>query len=99
MSDTGVCVVARMKAKEGKESELQEALCALVEPTRQETECMEYLLHRSEDDARLFVFYEQWTSREALDRHLKMPHLAAFLARADELLEGPPEITTLDLLV
>lgn len=97
--ETGVCVMAKMKAKAGKETELKEALTALVGPTREEPDCIEYLLHQAKDDASVFAFYEQWSSQKALDRHLKMPYLQAFFARTDDLLDGPPEILLYDLVI
>jgi quinol monooxygenase YgiN len=40
------------------------------------------------------VFYENWTSREHLDRHLASPHLAAAVATVGESLAEPPSIET-----
>ena len=99
MSDTQLSVVAKVKAKEGKEAELKEMLLGMVAPTRMEPDCMEYLLHQSSEDERVFVFYEQWTSKKALDKHMKTPHFLAFAAKTEELLDGPPEISLLQVLM
>jgi quinol monooxygenase YgiN len=40
------------------------------------------------------VFYENWVSREHLDRHTASAHLAAFGAAAGELLLEPPSVET-----
>jgi quinol monooxygenase YgiN len=45
-------------------------------------------------DWRPVRFYENWTSREALDRHAASAHIQAFGARAPELLEQPARIVT-----
>lgn len=85
-------VVARVRAKQGKEAEVQRALLGLVGPTRTEAGCLNYDLHQSHDDPALFLFYENWTSQAHLDAHLQTAHIQAVLARAEELLAEPPEI-------
>ena len=84
-------VIARMRAKEGKEHELRDALVALVEPTSKEKGYVTYDLHRGLEDPRWFFFYENWESAEDLDAHLQAPHLVEFAGRLDDLLDesGP----------
>jgi quinol monooxygenase YgiN len=82
-----VTVVAVMKAKPGKEAALRAAALALVEPTRKERGCVQYDLHVHLVDPAWLVFYENWTSVEDLDRHGASPHLTAFRAIADDLIE------------
>lgn len=86
-------VVARIRAKAGKEEEVREALLTFIEPTRAEAGCVNYDLHRSLEDPALFLFHENWVSQEALHQHLQMPHIQAVVARAEELLDGPVDIT------
>lgn len=86
-------VIARVRAKPGMEPRLRAALIALVAPTRSEAGCLNYDLHESIDDPAQFVFYEDWTSRQALDIHSRSPHIFAFRERAKELLAGPTEIS------
>ena len=94
MSEPLLTVVAELNAAPGKESELREALLALIAPTRVEDGCVQYDLHESTDTPGQFVFYENWTSREHLDRPLASPHLAAVTPRCGELLAAPPRILT-----
>ena len=84
-------VIARMRAKAGKEQELRDALVALVAPTSQEKGCVNYDLHQGVEDPRWFFFYENWDSAEDLDAHLQAPHLVEFAGRLDELIDesGP----------
>ena len=84
-------VIARMRAKEGKEQELREALEGLIEPTSQEKGYVNYDLHQGVEDPRWFFFYENWDSVEDLDAHLRAPHLVEFAGRLDEFLDesGP----------
>ena len=88
-----VTVLARVRARAGREAEVQRLLLALVAPSRAEAGCLNYDLHQSMDDPTEFMFYENWTSRAALDAHLDMPYLDAFDAQAEDLLAAPVEIT------
>ena len=87
-------VVAELTAQSGKENDLRDALIGLIEPTRNEEGCVEYVLHESTDQPGRFVFYENWKSREALDLHLGTPYLQALGARSRELLAEPARILT-----
>ncbi len=91
-------VVARIKAKAGREAEVQAALLDLVAPTRQEPGCLQYDLHQSLEDPTLFLFYERWRSRPDLETHLQQPYIQAFLRRSDDLLSEPVAITSWRLL-
>lgn len=93
MTNGKVTVVARFKARPGMEEALRHELLALIDPTTAEDGCINYDLHQSADDKALFMFHENWLSREDLDDHLQMPYLQAFLARTDELLAEPAEIS------
>jgi quinol monooxygenase YgiN len=55
-------------------------------------------LHQAPDDKSLFIFHENWKSKEDLDRHLEMPYLKAFLEKAGNILEKPVEITLLEMI-
>jgi len=98
MSDKKLSVVAKMTAKPDKVQEVKAALLALIEPTREEEDCIEYRLHQSREDEGLFFFYEKWTSKEALDSHLAKAHLQDFLSKADDLLDSEVDIALLDEL-
>ena len=67
---------------------------ALVAPTHQEEGCVQYDLHESTDQPGRFVFYENWTSRAALDKHSASAHIQAFRAKASEVLAEPARVLT-----
>ena len=46
---SALSLVARIKAKPGKEAELRQVLTALVQPTRAEEGCLTYDLHVAND--------------------------------------------------
>lgn len=87
-----VTVIATIKAKPGMESEVEQALRALIEPTRAEPGCINYDLHLLSDDPTVFMFHENWRSRKDLEEHLKMPYLEQFLAQSEEILAEPVSI-------
>lgn len=91
-------VVAKIRAKPGLEARVQEELLALVAPTRAEAGCLNYDLHRSQEEPGLFLFYENWRSAQDLDAHLQTPHLQRFLSQAPDLLAAPVEITRWEML-
>lgn len=81
-------VVAIIEAKPGQEAALEVAALACIAPTREETGCIEYRLHRDSEDASRFVFIETWKSPAALDTHLGTPHLKAFLEVVQRTAKG-----------
>ncbi len=96
MADRSVTVLARFKARKGLETQAQQAIMACLAPTRAEPGCINYDLHRSQEEEGTFMLYENWTSREALDEHLEMPHLRALKAKAPDLFAAPIEISLWD---
>lgn len=87
-----VTVVAVIKAKTGCNDALRAELLKLVGPTMQEEGCINYDLHESQEEPGHFLFYENWKSKEALDRHLKMPYIGEMLRKAEPLLAEPVDI-------
>lgn len=95
MENKKITLVAVVQARKGMEEVVKEELLSLVKPTRSEPGCISYDLHQGEDKS-LFIFYENWKSKEDLDKHIGMPHLKAFLEKADDLLAKPLEVTLLE---
>ncbi len=80
-------VIASLKAKPGKEAALFAALSALVAPTRAEAGCILYEMHRSHEHPGWFIFNELWETRPIWDAHMVTPHLVAFSAMQDDLVD------------
>lgn len=81
-----------LHAKPGKTEELGVRLRALVEPTRREEGCLNYDLHHSNENADVWMIYENWRSPADLDLHFQMPYLRDFVGRLGELLVTDMEI-------
>ena len=80
-------VIAKITAKEGREEEIKRALSELIAPTLLEEGCIDYILHQSNDDPKLFFFYENWTDKDFLEKHLASTHISEFSVKAEELVE------------
>jgi quinol monooxygenase YgiN len=78
MADTIVLNV-HIEAKDGRQEDLARELQALVAPTRRETGCLAYELHRDPEDEKMFMFYEQFADQVALDAHIDAPYFKKFL--------------------
>src|ERR1017187_152139 len=92
MRSKTIIVAATFQARPRKEVELKIALISLVAPTRQEKGCISYPLHASPEDPAKFLFYENWTSKAALDAHMQSAQIKALLPRMDELCVAFPQI-------
>jgi quinol monooxygenase YgiN len=93
MNSKTLTVVARIKAKPGKESQVRQELLSLVAPSRKDAGCVNYDLHQARDNPALFLFHGNWVSKAHLDAHLQKPDLQAVLARLGQLVAEPPQIT------
>lgn len=93
MNNKNLIVIARMRAKEGLEVQAKDQLIKLIAPTLKEEGCIKYELHISCTDPKDFMFYEIWTSKEALDKHGQSDHIQAFRAVRENYIGGPTDIT------
>jgi len=98
MTSRKITVVARIKAKPDMVNAVRKELLSLVPPTVQEPGCITYDLHQSADDKTLFMFYENWCSRDDLDAHMNKPHLQAALGKVEGLLAEPVDISLWHML-
>lgn len=85
-------VVGTIVAKPETRAELQEILAGFVEPTRAEGGCINYDFHVDPADPCVFMFYENWRSKDDLDQHLAMPHLKPLFERLGDLVARPVDV-------
>jgi quinol monooxygenase YgiN len=98
MTDQEVTVVAKIKARKGMEGKIKKKLMSLISPARSERGCISYVLHQAVEDKSVFMFYECWTSKKALDEHLSKPYINAFMEQTANLMEGPVKITLWEMI-
>ena len=89
-------VVAQVRAKPEFVEAVKRACLALVEPSRADKGCLNYDLYQSTEDPTVFIFYENWESREDIERHLESPHSLAFDENTAGMLAEDEKITYLE---
>ena len=98
MKNPGCTIIGTVVANPEKRDELMRILAAQVDPTRAESGCINYDFRCDKSDPNIFIFYENFVSKEALEDHLKKSHLKPLLDRLDELLAEPVSIRYLEML-
>jgi len=84
-------MIAKFRAKAGKEDALKAVLLTLVAPTRREIDCHQYDLLQGDKNKGEFCFVERWGSERALEQHLNSDHVKKALADAADLIDGAAE--------
>ena len=90
-----ITVVARLKARPGSESQVEQAFRKMIPAVRSEAGTLQYVLHRSVQDPTVFVFYELYQDQDALSFHGKTPHMKELFTTISPLLDGRPQIDVL----
>jgi len=88
--------IAILKARPGKRDQLQEALLKLIDPTRKEAGCIEYMLFENKNEKGIFYMREAFMDKTAFDEHLASTHFQNFAKQADELLTEPVQLIELE---
>lgn len=80
-------IVAKILAKEEKRDLVKSELLKLISITRAEEGCINYDLHQDNEDPNLFLFYENWESRELWQNHMENEHLKQYMKATDGAVE------------
>lgn len=84
--------LAFIRAQDGRSEELGQRLRRLVARSRREPGCLNFHLHRADDDPNLWMIYETWRSAGDRQAHYAAAHTRAFIAEAPFLVEGPLDL-------
>ena len=87
MSNTKLTVMAKILAKPNKSEFVKSELLKLIAITRAEEGCISYDLHQDNENPNLFLFFENWESRELLEKHLKTKHIQAYIKATEGAVE------------
>lgn len=87
MSNQELTIVARILAKPEKRELVKTELLKLIDITRAEKGCINYDLHQDNENENLFLFYENWESRELWQTHMNNTHLAEYMKATDGAVE------------
>jgi len=72
-------IVAKVEANTDKVEFLKSELIKLIGPTRNEDGCIQYDLHQDNENPAVFIFYENWESRELWQKHMESSHLKTYM--------------------
>jgi quinol monooxygenase YgiN len=77
-----------IKAKAGKEKELEAAFAPCIAATKKEAGCLAYELNRDPDEPTTYVMFEKFKNLAALEAHLKLEHTAKLFKDIEPLTDG-----------
>ncbi len=83
-----IYLTAISKAKPQHVDQFKALLLTLVVESRKEEACIQYDLHQSTDNPALFIFHEEWASKEALELHNQTAHIAEFIKDSADIIDG-----------
>ena len=90
-------LTAALTVKAGQVEEFERLMQVVVPKVREEPGNHAYSLHRSVEDPRVFLVYEEYEDAEALESH--RAHLKEMGIDLRELLDGPPVLAFFDKLL
>ncbi|WP_312153118.1 putative quinol monooxygenase [Pseudomonas sp.] len=90
--------ILKAKTRPDKAEAFEQLFRGYVEPSRQEPGCIEYHMLRDQQDPSLFVFFEVWADKAALDVHSALPHMQQFFAQRMDYLERDFDIQMIEML-
>jgi quinol monooxygenase YgiN len=91
-------IVANIEALPGKETFVETELLKLIPITLAEAGCLQYDLHRDNENPCQFLFFERWESRDLWQAHTGAPHLKAYVEATEGMIGefAVHEMTKLD---
>lgn len=89
-------VIARVEVRPDAWEHFVAAATDCIEATRREQGCLAYEIHESLTQPGRFVSYESWESRADIDRHMRSPHVVAFLETARACVTAPAVIEVVE---
>lgn len=95
-NETNLGILATLKAKPGKESEVEEFLKSALPLANQEAGTVVWFALRL--DASTFGIFDAFADEKGRDAHLGGPIAAALMAKWKDLLSEPPKIQKIDVL-
>ena len=80
-----IAISARLEIEAGRIDEYLAAVSDIIERTRAEAGCRVYAFARDIQIPNVLWISEEWDSDDALNEHLKSPHIQAFLKRVADI--------------
>jgi quinol monooxygenase YgiN len=89
-----VIVIARFRPRSDNLDEFLALLEEVEEASRGDDGCVNYGYYRGITDDSEFIAVEEWRDMDALEAHLRTPHVARLVAALPAHSAAPPEIAT-----
>lgn len=93
-----ITLIAKLKAKPGFEKDVENALLAMIPDVQYEENTLAYRLHRCSDDPSVFLYYEQYADKNALQFHGGTLYFQKLVSALDGKLAGPTEETFYEII-
>lgn len=87
-----IVVCATIRARSGKEREVEASLRAVVENVKEEPGAVMYSLHKAINHPEKFFFYEKYRDQKAFEDHMATPYFKDMIVKIKPLLEKEPNI-------
>jgi len=87
-----IVVVARVSTDAERRDEMVRLGQTVAAASREEAGCLNYALYQNTESENDFVMVEEWEDDEALQRHFRTAHIAAFMGALPATLVAPPDV-------
>jgi quinol monooxygenase YgiN len=87
-----IIVIGRVSARPDSVADLLELSIEHVQRSRKEPGCISHTVNRDAETPLKLVFVEEWTDRESLEAHFRVPASRSFVRAARALAAEPPTI-------
>ena len=87
MSSEKLTIVAKIWAKDDMRDLVKSELLKLIATTRTEEGCITYDLHQDHENPNLFLFFENWSSRNLWQKHMKNAHIGLYQKATEDAVE------------
>ncbi len=88
-----IVITGTARVNEGAHAAIAEAATTMAAETREEAGCHGCIYSFDVSDPDTMVFHEMYEDMDALQAHMKSPHMAEFYGVAGPLMGGRPDVT------
>ncbi len=82
-----ISIVARFKVSKEQEEKFLKLVNSLIEPSRAEAGCIEYIFHKDVKDQLCYCMIEKWKDQAAIDLHNNTPHFTEAIPKIVKIAE------------
>lgn len=87
MAKQVLTVIAKFLVKPEELELVQSELSKIIEATKKEEGCINYDLHQDNENPNLFLFYENWETRDLWQKHMNSDHINAYRKATEGAIE------------